>query len=375
MTFNWQDPLNFAKLLSNEEQVVMQKADHFCQQQLQPLVADAFDHQHLDRHILQKIATAGFFNHELSPVHYGLMSRALERVDSGFRTLQSVTCGLVMQAIASFGSDAQKQQYLPGLSNGTLVGCFGLTEPEHGSDPQNMQTHVVRCKQGFRLNGNKRWIGLAHMADVMVIWAKDETDTLRGLLVDKKTAGVHVDIIEGKYSLRTVPSGMIHLNDVVILESQLLPNAKGFKAPFSCLNHARYGIGWGALGAAERCYQIARDYICARNDFAAKQLVQQKLADMATEISLGLLSCLQVGRLMAQGLTTPEHISLIKRNSSTKALAIARSARDILGGNGILLDHDVIRHMLNLESVVTYEGTSDIHSLILGRAITDRVAF
>ncbi len=375
MTFDWQDPLNFKTLLSDEEQAIMQKADQFCQQQLQPLVAKAFDQQQLARSILQKMAAAGFFNHTLSPVHYGLMSRALERVDSGFRTLQSVTCGLVMQAIANFGSDAQKQQYLPGLADGSLVGCFGLTEPEHGSDPQNMQTHAISCKQGFRLSGTKRWIGLAHMADVMVIWAKDASDILRGFLVDKNSAGVSVSLIEGKYSLRTVPSGIIHLDNVVIPQSHILPDAEGFKAAFACLNHARYGIGWGALGAAERCYHIARDYICARNNFAAKQLVQQKLADMATEISLGLLACLQVGRLMAQGLATPEQISLLKRNSSIKALAIARSARDILGGNGILLEHDVIRHMLNLESVVTYEGTADIHSLILGRAITDKPAF
>lgn len=370
MAFHWQDPLNFNALLSDDEQAVMSKAEDFCQQELQPLVAGAFAHEQLDRNIIRKMAAAGFFVEDLSPIHYGLMARALERVDSGFRTLQSVTCGLVMQAIASFGSDAQKQQYLPGLTQGELVGCFGLTEPEHGSDPQNMQTTAVACDQGFCLTGTKRWVGLAHMADVMVVWAKDEADVLRGFLVEKDMPGVTVNLIKGKYSLRTVPSGEIHLDKVMLSKAHMLPNAEGFKAVFSCLNHARYGIGWGALGAAEACYRIARNYICARNDFAAKQLVQQKLADMATEVSLGLLSALQVGRLMAQGNATPEHISLLKRNSSTKALNIARTARDILGGNGILLENNVIRHLLNLESVVTYEGTTDIHSLILGRKVT-----
>lgn len=375
LTFNRQDVLGLEQQLSPREQQVMHQAREFAQTQLAPKARQAFADESIDRQLVSQMAAAQLFSLDHTYVEYGLIARELERVDSGFRTVLSVTGGLVMHAIQYFGSDDQKQQYLPRLTRGDVIGSFALTEPGHGSDPQHMQTRAERVADGYRLTGEKYWIGLADQADIIIVWAKDENHVVRGFIVETTAPNCRIEKIPGKYSLRIVPSTHIYLEGVVVPESQVLPHADGLKAAFRCLNHARYGIGWGALGAAEDCFAVACDYIKNRNDFATKQLVQKKLADMCSEITLGLQACLQVGRLWDAGAGLPEHISLIKRNSTLKALVIARDARDVLGGQGILDAHSVIRHLLNLEAVATYEGTADIHSLILGRAITGEVAF
>ncbi|PHQ82466.1 MAG: acyl-CoA dehydrogenase [Coxiella sp. (in: Bacteria)] len=375
MTFNWQDPLSFNDQLATSEHDILLQARDFCERELQPRVEAAFRSEQFDPGIMKCIASAGFFDSRYTAVQQGLIAREFERVDSGYRTLLSVTTCLVMKAIEYFGSDAQCERWLPALASGDKIGCFGLSEPQHGSDPQHMEARAEPCAQGIRLTGQKRWIGLANVADVFIIWARDTDNAVQGYLVEKEVSGLSIEVIEGKFSLRTVPSCDITFDNVVIPSDSMLPKSEGLKSALRCLNHARYGIGWGALGAAEACFHAARDYIVSRNDFASKQFVQQKLADMSTEIALGLQACLQVGRCLDTDNWAPEQVSLIKRNSTLKALHIARQARDILGGNGIVDTFGVMRHLLNLESVVTYKGTADIHSLILGRGITGVNAF
>lgn len=374
-SFNRHDPLGLEQQLSAAERELMLAARDFATAELAPIVRQAFNDEYFDPALIRRMGQQGFLQLTHSYVGYGLIAREFERVDSGFRTLLSVVGGLVAHAIQYFGSEQQRQMYLPKLAAGECIASFALTEPGHGSDPQNMQTRAERVKSGYRLTGEKYWIGLADIADVMVVWAKDESETVRGFLVECDRAQLRIEKISGKYALRVVPSTHIYLDGVEIPETNRLPDAVGLKSAFRCLNHARYGIGWGALGAAQNCFDVATDYILKRNNFAGKQLVQKKLADMCSEIALGLQACLRVGRLFDAGEGVPEHISFIKRNSTHKALAIARDARDILGGQGILDSHPIIRHLLNLEAVATYEGTTDIHSLILGRAITGVTAF
>jgi glutaryl-CoA dehydrogenase len=312
-------------------------------------------------------------------VCYGLIAREVERVDSGYRSVMSVQSSLVMHPIYAYGTEAQRQKYLAKLATGALIGCFGLTEPDHGSDPGGMKTRARKAKGGYLLNGAKTWISNAPIADVFVVWAKDDDDTIRGFILERGMTGLSAPKIEGKFSLRASITGQIVMEDVFVPEENLLPNVKGLKGPFGCLNRARYGIAWGALGAAEFCWHAARNYTLERKQFgrplAANQLIQKKLADMQTEITIGLQSTLQLGRLMDQGKAAPEAISLCKRNSCGKALDIARTARDMHGGNGIADEYHVIRHVMNLEAVNTYEGTHDIHALILGRAQTGIQAF
>ena len=315
----------------------------------------------------------------LGYVAYGLVAREVERIDSGYRSMMSVQSSLVMHPIHAFGTEAQRARWLPGLATGALIGCFGLTEPNHGSDPGGMETRALAVEGGYRLSGTKRWITNSPIADVFVVWAKTSDDVIRGFVLEKGMAGLSAPKIEGKFSLRTSVTGDIVLDDVFVPEENLLPGVQGLKGPFSCLNSARYGIAWGALGAAEFCWHAARDYALERKQFgrplAANQLVQKKLADMQTEIVLGLLGCLRLGRMKEAGTAAPEITSILKRNSCGKALDVARAARDIHGGNGIVDDYHVIRHVMNLETVNTYEGTHDIHALILGRAQTGISAF
>ncbi len=315
----------------------------------------------------------------VSSVAYGLMTREVERVDSGYRSAMSVQSSLVMFPIYAFGSDAQKDKYLPKLAKGEIVGCFGLTEPNHGSDPNGMETKAIKDGNYYILNGTKTWITNSPIADVFIVWAKDEHGDVRGFILEKDMPGLTAPVIHGKFSLRASITGMIQMEDVRVSKDQMLQNVKGLKGPFSCLNNARYGIAWGTMGAAEFCLETARDYMIARHQFgrplASNQLPQKKLADASTDIALALQACLRVGRLKDEAQWTPEMVSLIKRNSCQKALSIARECRDMLGGNGIADEYHVIRHVLNLEAVYTYEGTHDIHSLILGRAITGIAAF
>jgi glutaryl-CoA dehydrogenase len=352
-----------------------------------PRVLEANRHERFDREIVREMGALGFLGSTLegygcagvNNVSYGLIAREVERVDSGLRSAMSVQSSLVMYPIHTFGSEEQRQRFLPGLAKGDLVGCFGLTEPDHGSDPGGMVTRARKVDGGYRMTGAKMWITNAPIADVAVVWAKDDSDTIRGFLVERGMAGFSTPKIEGKFSLRASVTGEIVLDDVFVPDANLLPGVKGLKGPFSCLNKARFGISWGALGAAEFCWHAARTYTMERKQFgrplAANQLIQLKLADMQTELALGYQSVLRVGRLMDQGRATPEMISIIKRNSCGKALAIARIARDMHGGNGISDEYHVIRHVMNLEAVNTYEGTHDVHALILGRAITGIQAF
>lgn len=315
----------------------------------------------------------------VSSVAYGLMAREVERVDSGYRSAMSVQSSLVMYPIYAFGSEEQKQKYLPKLATGEIVGCFGLTEPNHGSDPAGMETRAVKDGQDYLISGSKTWITNSPIADVFVVWAKDEAGDIRGFILEKHMVGLSAPVIHGKFSLRASTTGMIQMEEVRVPASQMLPGVKGLKGPFSCLNNARYGIAWGTLGAAEFCLETARDYQLARQQFgrplAANQIPQKKMADAMTDIALGLQGCLAVGRMKDAGTWCPEQVSLIKRNSCQKALDIARQCRDMLGGNGVADEYHVIRHVMNLEAVNTYEGTHDIHSLILGRAITGIAAF
>jgi glutaryl-CoA dehydrogenase len=386
--FVWEDPLLLEAQLSEEERMVRDAARDFCEGQLMPRILEANRNETFDRDILTEMGELGFLGATLPEkygcaginyVCYGLIAREVERVDSGYRSVMSVQSSLVMHPIHAYGTEAQRKKYLAKLATGALIGCFGLTEPDHGSDPGGMKTRARKAKGGYLLNGAKTWISNAPIADVFVVWAKDDDDTIRGFILERGMTGLSAPKIEGKFSLRASITGQIVMEDVFVPEENLLPNVKGLKGPFGCLNRARYGIAWGALGAAEFCWHAARNYTLERKQFgrplAANQLIQKKLADMQTEITIGLQSTLQLGRLMDQGKAAPEAISLCKRNSCGKALDIARTARDMHGGNGIADEYHVIRHVMNLEAVNTYEGTHDIHALILGRAQTGIQAF
>jgi glutaryl-CoA dehydrogenase len=393
--FNWQDPFFFMDQLSEDERAIADAAHAFCQEKLQPRVLMAARHEKFDREIMNEAGAMGFLGSTiegygcagLNYVSYGLVAREVERVDSGYRSAISVQSSLVMHPINAYGSEAQKQKYLPKLATGEWVGCFGLTEPNHGSDPASMLTRAKPVDGGFIVKGAKMWITNSPIADVFIVWAKLEDpdgkvggqESIRGFVLEKGMKGLSAPKIEGKMSLRASITGEIVMDDVFVPEANLLPNVSGLKGPFGCLNKARYGIAWGALGAAEDCWFRARQYTMDRQQFgrplAQNQLIQKKLADMQTEITLGLQGCLRVGRLMDEDRSVPEMISLIKRNSCGKALDIARLARDMHGGNGIHDEYHVIRHMINLETVNTYEGTHDVHALILGRAQTGLQAF
>jgi glutaryl-CoA dehydrogenase len=385
--FQWDDALRLDEQLTEDERAIRDAAHDYAQGKLQPRVLMAFRNESYDRSIMQEMGDLGFLGATLdshgcadvSYVAYGLISREIERVDSGYRSAFSVQSSLVMYPIWAFGSDAQKDKYLPKLRTGEWVGCFGLTEPDAGSDPASMRTRAKAVDGGFVLNGAKTWISNSPIADVLLVWAKDDSGDIRGFVVERGAKGLTTPKIEGKFSLRASITGMIMLQDVFVPADAMLPNVKGLKGPFSCLNNARYGISWGAIGAAEFCFHAARSYTLDRKMFgrplAQTQLVQKKLADMQTEITLALQAVLQLGRLMDTGTAALEMISLCKRNSCGKALEIARAARDMHGGNGIVDEYHVIRHMMNLETVNTYEGAHDVHALILGRGITGLSAF
>lgn len=385
--FNWQDPLSLESLLSEDERMMRDSAHQYCQEKLMPRVLEANRHEHFDRSIMTELGELGLLGATLpeeygcagvNHVVYGLVAREVERVDSGYRSAMSVQSSLVMHPIYAYGSEEQRRKYLPKLASGEWVGCFGLTEPNSGSDPASMLTRAVAVDGGYKLNGTKMWITNSPIADVFVVWGKLE-GVIRGFVLEKGMVGLSAPKIEGKFSLRASVTGEIVMDNVFVPAENLLPNVSGLKGPFGCLNKARYGIAWGALGAAEFCWHAARQYTLDREQFgrplAATQLVQKKLADMQTEITIGLFACLQAGRLMDNGMLPPEAISLIKRNSCGKALDIARVARDMHGGNGIADEFHVIRHVMNLEAVNTYEGTHDVHALILGRAQTGLQAF
>lgn len=384
---NWQDPFLLEQQLSDEQRMVRDSARQYAQGKLLPRVRDAFRHEETDLAIFREMGDLGLLGSTISGygcpgvdyVSYGLIAREVERVDSGYRSMMSVQSSLVMYPIYAYGDEAQREKYLPRLASGEWIGCFGLTEPDHGSDPGSMITRARSVDGGYRLSGAKMWITNSPVADVFVVWAKTDDGKIRGFILERDMSGLSTPVIEGKLALRASVTGQIVLQDVFVPEEQLLPGVEGLKGPFGCLNNARYGIAWGALGAAETCWFAARDYTMERSQFgrplAANQLVQLKLADMQTEISLGLQGCYRAGELMDAGQIAPELISLIKRNSCGKALHIARQARDMLGGNGISDEYPVMRHMVNLEVVNTYEGTHDVHALILGRTQTDIPAF
>jgi glutaryl-CoA dehydrogenase len=385
--FKWEDPLFLSEQLTEEERLMQDAAHAYCQDKLMPRILEANRHERFDREIMNELGEMGllgatlpeeFGGSDASHVAYGLIAREVERVDSGYRSAMSVQSSLVMYPIYAYGSDAQRRKYLPKLASGEFVGCFGLTEPDHGSDPGGMKSRAEKVDGGYKLTGNKMWITNSPIADVAVVWAKLD-GKIRGFILERGMDGFTTPKIEGKMSLRASITGEIVMDGVFVPEENLLPNASGLGGPFGCLNKARYGIAWGALGAAEFCWHAGRQYTLDRSQFgrplAQNQLVQRKLADMLTEITLGLQACLRVGRLLDEGKSAPENISLIKRNSCGKALDIARMARDMHGGNGISDEFHVIRHMVNLETVNTYEGTYDIHTLILGRAQTGLQAF
>ena len=385
--FRWDDPLLLEDQLSEEERMVRDTARAYCQDRLQPRVLEAFRHERFDREIMREMGELGLLGMTidgygcagLSHVAYGLVAREVERVDSGYRSAMSVQSSLVMHPIHAYGTEEQRRKYLPGLATGELVGCFGLTEPDAGSDPASMKTRARKVDGGYRLTGSKTWITNSPIADVFVVWAKTEDGAIRGFVLEKGWEGLSAPKIEGKVSLRASITGMIVMDEVFAPEDALLPNVKGLSGPFGCLNKARYGISWGVMGAAEFCWHAARQYTLDRQMFgkplAATQLIQKKLADMQTEIALGLQGSLQLGRMLDAGTWAPEAISLMKRNNCGKALDVARLARDMHGGNGIADEYHVIRHMVNLETVNTYEGTHDVHALILGRAQTGLQAF
>jgi glutaryl-CoA dehydrogenase len=386
--FVWEDPLLLDEQLSEEERMVRDSAHDYAQEKLLPRVTEAFRHETPDPGIFREMGALGLLGATVGPeyggaglnyVCYGLIAREIERVDSGYRSMMSVQSSLVMFPILNYGSEAQRQKYLPKLATGEWIGCFGLTEPNHGSDPGSMITRAKAAPGGYKLSGSKMWISNSPIADVFVVWAKTDDGAIRGFVLEKGMPGLTAPKIEGKFSLRTSVTGEVVMDDVFVPEAQLLPNVQGLKGPFGCLNAARYGIAWGALGAAESCWHAARQYTLDRVQFgrplAANQLIQKKLADMQTEIALGLQGCLRLGRLKDEGKAAPEITSIMKRNSCGKALEIARMARDMHGGNGIVDEFHVIRHLLNLETVNTYEGTHDIHALILGRAQTGIAAF
>ena len=385
--FNWQDPLLLESLLTEEERMLRDTAKQYCQEKLMPRILLANRHEKFDVEIMREFGALGLLGATIEEkygcaginyVSYGLIAREVERVDSGYRSAMSVQSSLVMHPIHAYGSEAQKMKYLPKLATGEYIGCFGLTEPNSGSDPASMATKAVAVDGGYQLNGSKMWITNSPIADVFIVWAKLE-GVIKGFILEKGMPGLSAPKIEGKFSLRASITGEIVMEDVFVPNDNMLPKASGLSGPFGCLNKARYGIAWGALGAAEFCWHGARQYTLDREQFgrplAATQLIQKKLADMQTEITIGLFACLQAGRLMDANNLAPEAISLIKRNSCGKALDIARQARDMHGGNGISDEFHIIRHVMNLEAVNTYEGTHDVHALILGRAQTGLQAF
>jgi glutaryl-CoA dehydrogenase len=386
--FAWADPLLVMASLTDDETMVLETAHRYCQDKLMPRVLDANRHETFDRSIFNEMGALGLLGPmipaeyggaEVSAVCYGLIAREVERVDSGYRSAMSVQSSLVMLPIYEYGSEQQRKKHLPRLATGELVGCFGLTEPDHGSDPGSMITRAKSTKGGYRLTGSKIWITNSPIADVFVVWAKTDDGVIRGFILEKGMKGLSAPKIDGKFSLRASVTGEIVMDDVMVPEENLLPNVQGLKGPFGCLNSARFGIAWGTLGAAEFCWHAARQYALDRKQFgrplAANQLIQKKLADMQTEITLGLVACLHAARLKDDGKLAPEAVSLLKRNNCGKSLDIARAARDIHGGNGISDEYHVIRHVMNLEAVNTYEGTHDVHALILGRAQTGIQAF
>jgi glutaryl-CoA dehydrogenase len=387
-SFKWDDPLLLEDQLSDDERMVRDAARAYAQDKLAPRVLEAFRHEKADPSIFGEMGELGMLGATLpseyggaglNAVCYGLIAREIERVDSGYRSMMSVQSSLVMYPIHAFGTDAQRRKYLPKLARGELIGCFGLTEPNHGSDPGSMATRAKSVDGGFLLKGSKTWISNSPIADVFVVWAKNDAGTIRGYVLEKGMKGLSAPAIHGKMGLRTSITGEVVMDDVFVPAENEMPGVQGLKGPFACLNSARYGIAWGALGAAETCWHTARQYVLDRTQFgrplAANQLIQKKLADMQSEIALGLQGCLRLGRMKDEGSAAVEITSIMKRNSCGKALDIARSARDMLGGNGISDEYGVVRHMLNLEVVNTYEGTADIHALILGRAQTGIQAF
>jgi len=382
-----QDILLFDEQLSEEEISIQNSARDYCQSELMPRILEANRNETFDKNIYKEMGEMGFLGAPISGygcagvnyVSYGIIAREIERVDSSYRSLYSVQTSLAMYAIYQFGTEEQKEYYLPEMAKGNLIGCFGLTEPDAGSDPSSMKTNAKKTENGYVLNGSKTWITNSPIADVLIIWAKDEQGVLRGFIVDRDSKGLTTPTLEGKFSLRASVTGQIFLDDVFVSEDKLLPEVQSFRGPFSCLNMARYGIAWGSLGSAEFCWNASLEYTLDRVQFgkplASKQLIQKKFADMQSEITLGLQSVLRVGRLIDEGKMKPEMISLVKRNNCQKALDIARSARDIFGGNGIADEYHIIRHCMNLEAVNTYEGTSDIHALILGQSQTSIASF
>jgi len=388
VAFNWPDPLLLDSQLSDEECMVRDSAARFAAEQLAPRVLEAFRHERTDPAIFREMGEAGLLGatlpaayggSDLNQVCYGLIAREIERVDSGYRSMMSVQSSLVMVPIHEFGNEATRRKYLPRLASGELIGCFGLTEPDHGSDPGGMVTRARKVEGGYRLTGAKMWITNSPIADVFVVWAKDDEGRIRGFVLEKGWDGLSAPVIHGKVGLRASVTGEIVMNEVFCPEENAFPDVRGLKGPFTCLNSARYGIAWGALGAAEFCWHTARQYTLDRQQFgrplAANQLIQKKLADMQTEITLGLQGCLRLGRMKDEGTAAVELTSMMKRNSCGKALDIARLARDMLGGNGISDEFGVARHLVNLEVVNTYEGTHDVHALILGRGQTGLQAF
>jgi len=385
--FEWQDPLLIEQELTDEERLIRDTARAYAQDKLMPRILLANRNETFDVEVMREMGALGFLGSTLEGygcagigyVAYGLIMRELERVDTAYRSACSVQSGLAMTPIFAYGSEAQREKYLPKMATGELLGCFGLTEPDHGSDPGSMTTRARKVDGGYALSGTKLWITHAPIADIMVVWAKDDGGVIRGFILERGMKGLTTRKIEGKFSVRASPTGEIAMDDVFVPEESLLPNVSGLKGPFGCLNNARFSICWGALGAAEFCWHAARQYALDRKQFgrplAANQLIQKKLADMQSEIAIGLLACLHVSRLREQGRATPEMVSLMKRNSTGKALDIARVARDMHGGNGISDEFHVIRHVMNLETVNTLEGTSDIHALVLGRAQTGISAF
>ena len=385
--FQWMDPLLIHDLLTDDERLIQDTVARYCQDRLQPRILEANRQETVDRDIFYEMGELGMLGSTiqghgcagLNYVCYGLIAREVERVDSSYRSMMSVQSSLVMHPINAYGSDQQKEKYLPHLATGNWVGCFGLTEPDHGSDPGSMRTRAHRVDSGYRLVGSKMWITNSPIADVLIVWAKDDEGAIRGFILDRGMEGLSTPVIEGKFSLRASVTGEIVMDNVFVPEENILPGVSGLSGPFGCLNRARYGISWGSMGAAEFCWHSARDYVLEREQFgrplAANQLIQKKLADMQTDIALGLSGALRVGRLIDEGRMLPDAISMLKRNNCGKALDIARVARDMHGANGVSDEYHVIRHVMNLEAVNTYEGTHDVHALILGRAQTGIQAF
>lgn len=387
-SFNWEDPLLLDQQLSDEERMIRDSAEKFAERMLAPRVLDAFRHEHTDPEIFREMGEAGLLGATIPEIYgggglnyvsYGLIAREVERIDSGFRSMMSVQSSLVMTPIYEFGNEATRLKYLPKLATGELIGCFGLTEPDHGSDPGSMTTKAKKVDGGYRVSGAKTWITNSPIADVFVVWAKDDLDEIRGFVLEKGWQGLSAPVIHGKVGLRASTTGEIVMDNVFCPEENAFPDVRGLRGPFTCLDSARYGISWGALGASEACWHTARQYCLDRKQFgrplAANQLIQKKLADMQTEITLALQGCLRLGRMKDEGTAAVEITSIMKRNSCGKALDVARLARDMLGGNGISDEYGVARHLVNLEAVNTYEGTHDVHALILGRAQTGIQAF